>query len=878
MATSFLSPGVYVREIDFSLYVPNLSTTAVGCVGYATKGPINQPQYISNPAQFSSVFGDPSPDMMGPYAALQFLSMGRQLWYVRVAETNDDPNATHAYLSAPAEVTLKEVATKAKIVGTKTNVVTITAANDALTFSVDGTASTLLFEWDPGTGSLVKSISDIANDLNKNANFAAYFTATLSSTGALAIERNIAGSDHGFSIAGTGLTNIFGTGFDPNTPPVAWGTGTISEKAYVIGNKVFPATVNVPSGDTLTFIVDGVVKTVTFPTVVLPDTYTTYTQEGLLDFLNSSATFTNNNLVASFVSGALFVTYTSNSTKTLLMLGGDGQTGDCGQLLFGNVNAAKYIFGNSAPAAITSTTNLLTFKIVDGTVGATFNTYTEYTLTLTPGTYDAASLNGELQAQLQYADDGVTAGGVDLRSFFEFAVVDTTHVSMTYTGSQEYVVYDVTSSAFSKVFGQHPLQKYASTSANDVLTVTATSDGTWGNRLAVAVSNVDVVNGTFTLTVFERGYVVERYDKLVKTPEVLGDGSANPYFIENAINGVSTRITVANDTAAGPTLLPSANATGSATALTGGDDGVADIINPSTFIGVNDEINPTGLQLFRNPEQIDINLVMVPGIASAPVINAMIDICIFRHDCMALVDPPYGLTPQSVVDWANGAGVYSGEHAVFNTSYAALYWPWLQIYDPVNKSTVWTPPSGHLSYIYAYTDYNSETWFAPAGLNRGHLSTPIKAEYIPTLGERDLLYTNNVNPIATFIRDGINVWGQKTLQRNPTALDRVNVRRLMLYLEKVVATAVRTLVFEPSDKITWIQFINLVEPFLESVKSRRGLLEYKVICDETTNTSDAIDRNEMRARIYIRPTKAAEFISIDFVLTDSGTAFSELVY
>jgi phage tail sheath protein FI len=181
---------------------------------------------------------------------------------------------------------------------------------------------------------------------------------------------------------------------------------------------------------------------------------------------------------------------------------------------------------------------------------------------------------------------------------------------------------------------------------------------------------------------------------------------------------------------------------------------------------------------------------------------------------------------------------------------------------------------------YAYNDNTAEVWYAPAGLNRGHLSTPLKADYNPTKGEHDLLYGdgNAVNPIATFKQDGLNIWGQRTLKRTPSALDRVNVRRLLLYLEKVLATATRSLVFEPNDSSTWLSFRNLVTPLLDSVKTRRGITEFKVVCDATVNTPDVIERNEMKAMIYIKPTKTAEFIQLNFIVTSQNSSFEELVF
>jgi hypothetical protein len=246
---------------------------------------------------------------------------------------------------------------------------------------------------------------------------------------------------------------------------------------------------------------------------------------------------------------------------------------------------------------------------------------------------------------------------------------------------------------------------------------------------------------------------------------------------------------------------------------------------------------------------------------------------------MAILDTPDNYSVQQAVDWHNGSGAFS-DHQSFSSSYAAMYYPWIQIYDAYNAVNVWTPPSGHVSGVYAYTDFISETWFAPAGFNRAHIVAGLQVRYSPDQGERELMYGNGnaLNPIVQFPKDGITVWGQRTLQRAPTALDRVNVRRLLLYMRKVVATAVKYLVFEPNDPITWRTFINLVTPFCQTVQSRRGLYDFAVVCDETTNTPDLIDQNTMVGRIYIKPTKAAEIINVDFVISNTGTSFSEEVY
>lgn len=309
--------------------------------------------------------------------------------------------------------------------------------------------------------------------------------------------------------------------------------------------------------------------------------------------------------------------------------------------------------------------------------------------------------------------------------------------------------------------------------------------------------------------------------------------------------------------------------------LSGGDDGLVSVIS-ADYIGVNAP-SRTGLQCFRSPDEIDINLICVPGITAPSVINEMLGLCEERGDAMAIIDTPDNYTVQQVVDWHNGQGAFA-DHQAFNSSYGAMYWPWIQIYDPYNGVEVWTPPSGHVAAIYAYTDFIAETWFAPAGFNRAHIVAGLKVRHSASHGEREHLYgeQNAVNPIVSFPKDGITVWGQRTLQRAPTALDRVNVRRLLLYMRKVISTAVKYLLFEPNDAATWRQFFRLVNPFCEAIKNRRGLYDFRIVCDESTNTPDLIDNNTMRGVIMLKPTKTAEIIQVDFALAPTGASFKEL--
>lgn len=410
----------------------------------------------------------------------------------------------------------------------------------------------------------------------------------------------------------------------------------------------------------------------------------------------------------------------------------------------------------------------------------------------------------------------------------------------------------------------------------DAFVAEALSEGEWGNNISITIED-GTAAGTKRIHVFYNGVQVERWDSID-----LDDTTGNTQFIETKINDVSDYIAVTLDAglAGASAELPADVST--AVALTGGDTDAgnvdaADIIGLAWDAGLS---QATGLQLFASPAAVDVNLLACPGWYDAAVVTELIALCEARYDCMAIIDPPNDLRPSEVVDWHNGTGTWAGQHASFNSSYAALYYPWIKVYDAYAGEYVFTPPSGHVLAVYAYTDWNTESWFAPAGMQRGKVQSGVDVAYGPTPGEMDLLYGdgNAVNPIASFRQDGIVVWGQRTLQRAPTALDRVNVRRLLLYLRKVISTAVNYLVFEPNDEKTWKLFGHLVVPYLNDVRQRRGLYDFRVKCDETTNTPDVIDRNEMRAQIYLKPVKAAEFIQIDLVITTTGADFDEVLY
>lgn len=288
--------------------------------------------------------------------------------------------------------------------------------------------------------------------------------------------------------------------------------------------------------------------------------------------------------------------------------------------------------------------------------------------------------------------------------------------------------------------------------------------------------------------------------------------------------------------------------------------------NPSTS---------TGIYAFQNPESIDINLLLIPGFSTGAIIATAMQMCESRGDALYIVDPPFGLRPQQVVDWHNGM-LLSDQKTAVNSSYGGLYWGWLRVFDQFSSDEIWIPPSGHAAAVFSRTAREGEQWFAPAGLKRGRLLTALDVEYSPTQGERDLLYGSNnaVNPIVKFPQDGIVIWGQRTLQRTQSATDRINNRMLLIFIKKNLVQLLRNFIFEPNDSILWRQVSATIEPFLADIQARRGLTAYRVVVDETNNTPERIDRNELWVSVFLKPTRTVEFVVLNLVMLRTGGSFS----
>ena len=292
-----------------------------------------------------------------------------------------------------------------------------------------------------------------------------------------------------------------------------------------------------------------------------------------------------------------------------------------------------------------------------------------------------------------------------------------------------------------------------------------------------------------------------------------------------------------------------------------------ELINSTNAQGLLGSDYTTAIALLADTDNYQYNVISTPGLyyqGYSTQITSVMNNTIARGDAIAVIDlVPYNTAIATAVNQASG----------IDNSYTATYWPWLQTVDPNSGQLVFIPASTFIPGVYAFTDASSDPWFAPAGITRGGMGQVVRAERRLTSNNRDTLYEANINPIATFPQQGVVVFGQKTLQKAASALDRVNVRRLLITLKDFISQIADNLVFEQNTIATRQNFLTQVNPYLESVQQRQGLYAFKVVMDESNNTPDVIDRNELIGQIFLQPTRTAEFILLDFNVLPTGATF-----
>jgi len=409
----------------------------------------------------------------------------------------------------------------------------------------------------------------------------------------------------------------------------------------------------------------------------------------------------------------------------------------------------------------------------------------------------------------------------------------------------------------------------------------ATSKGISGDEMHIVV--FDYTGG---LTGFDADLAGQRGNAVIETFAFVSQaasaktpqGSSN--FYANVVN-VGSNYVRWMDHDASLTNAGTDITSGSTYASGSGDAGVL----TSSLSGGTDDTPTIGeldtaYQLFADPDTTDINLVMAgscptgtDGVTHATMI---IDLCEGRKDCVGFISPRradvVGVT-SGITQTNNVKGFFdqlaSSSYAVFDSGYKYMY-------DRYNDVYRFVPLNGDIAGLAANTDNVADPWFSPAGYNRGQVRGAVKLAFNPTKGQRDILYPARINPVCTFPGQGTVLFGDKTALSRPSAFDRINVRRLFLVLEKAIATAAKFQLFEFNDPFTQAQFKNLVEPFLRDVQGRRGITDFSVICDETNNTGEVIDRNEFVGDIYIKPARSINYITLNFIAVRTGVSFSEI--
>ena len=375
-----------------------------------------------------------------------------------------------------------------------------------------------------------------------------------------------------------------------------------------------------------------------------------------------------------------------------------------------------------------------------------------------------------------------------------------------------------------------------------------------------------------------QGTVLEKYGFVSKASDAKDD-SGNTNYYKNVITNKSKYVHwLSHPTANTGASYANATSTWGTTATNKSFSNLSANVTISLIGGADGTVSTanvvTAYDEFDNADSVDISLV-VSGPANATIVTDLISMAKTRKDCLVFVSP-------EKADCVDNAGsevtdIKAYRDTLTSTSYAVLDSNWKYQYDKYNDVYRWVPLNGDIAGLCARTDLERDPWFSPGGLNRGIIKNVIKLAYNPTKTNRDDLYVKGINPVVSFQGEGTVLFGDKTMLSKPSAFDRINVRRLFVVLEKSIARAARFSLFEFNDQFTRAQFVALVEPFLRDVQGRRGITDFRVVCDETNNTPEVIDRNEFVGDIYIKPARSINFIQLNFVAVRTGVSFDEVV-
>jgi len=852
-----LSPGVNVSEIDLTTVVPTVATSDGAVAGVFRWGPIGQRTLVDSENQLVSRFGKPTnhnPETF--FTAANFLAYGNRLYVSRAAKTTG---------STPANVTFTLTGNSSSNSNT---VLTGTTANTGLEVGMYITQTSnisVIPLSQTGEAFSIVSINSSAIELSKrivgangssDLNFARLDTtytavATDANTTAVVVanlvnqivrnENEYVSMEGNFdpdllyvakypgAIGNSLKVSICDSAnqFSSNVDLGAFGLQLLvgSNKGYITSNGTSNAAVNTAFGS---IEVDDyiLVGNSTINQQYLKITGKSYSQN-----TTSNLTFSNTgaNGGINTISGSISLNNLTGS-NLVFNIGDIVVYSNTGAVTTGGLTSGASYFvidANSSSINLSSTRDGA--SAITGAASGANNTLTldENQLTLT--------FEDPYRLSQNYSTNNVQ------RYWGYFNLVDTA------PGQSDYV----------RVNGN--------TSANDELHIVVVDE-----------------DGQFTGT---PGTILEAYKGLSRATDATNnDGSTNYY--KTIINDSSEYIWFANDRSAAVsnTALNIQSSTEDSPlymSMKFGSDGLNEANATLPIIG-------SALDLFASPEDIDISLIMqgrplggttvVNGetINNFQLANYIIDnICEVRKDCVALISPDKSKVLNNVGGEALSLKNWRG--AIRSTSYAVLDSGYKYQYDRYNDIYRWVPLNGDIAGLCVRTDNTNDAWWSPAGFNRGNIKNVVKLAWNPRKAERDVLYSNGINPVVTFPGQGTILFGDKTLQAKPSAFDRINVRRLFIVLEKTISQVAQYSLFEFNDEFTRAQFVSLVTPFLREVQGRRGIYDFRVVCDTTNNTPQVIDSNQFVGDIYIKPARSINFIQLNFVSVRTGVDFTEIV-
>lgn len=867
MAT-FVSPGIYTVEKDVSEYITDLSSTIVGIVGTSDKGPTNTPVLVTGAKEFVDIFGAINPKHYLGYAAMAYLEKGATLWVNRVAST--DAKKAVAAFPVPSSYTnyagnweLDSVS-GTDVILKLTNDPSATGANKII--KLDSDTKLPGFDW-----------TDISNDTYINGKLGADYTTFLASDYA----KHIVGGSFTVTLgAGKGtVTTITGVAGDSTTPKIK-----INSSAFVAANSPLTAYAvstltsdgTKPANDTVLIeIARNTTDTASFnlvadDTVVfdlanlqssVQATKLTALEAIMIDAnsvgipLTASDVAGNNEKILAVLNALLYVVNLASApSETTLAAFYAAYRASLGSGVYGvGVISSGASKGYKATSTVLDANGDIVSIRLDSLVAGPLGIYSYGTVNGLVATNQ--TIAGSFTTSLNRPVWEMTESGsywvptiVKISSIGESA---TSNLAVTFGLDKDELTSEQVQKYILKVYERNVAASIDPTS-------TKMSDFTLIEQFDGSLEAVQSKVASFSRKISMKiDYTTTDNVNYTTGAVVYGaesDGLAPDFVLNESETGVGVSL--------GTSFVLGVSQYDKVldAFLTGGT--VGSPISKSDIIG--NAATSTGIYAFANPEVLDVNVLIAPGWSSDPsVARVLAQVSENRGDCMAIIDCPFGLSPQDMIS-------YRKNILNMNTSYAALYYPWVKITDSVNKKDVFIPPSGLVAAQYAYNDQVSDVFYAPAGRTRGTLNTALATEKLLSQGDRDLLYQNQINPIHTEAGYGIYIKGQRTLQTATTALDRVNVRRLLLKLRKVVATGSKIFEFEPNDTTTAYRLKQLAETVLEDHLKRGALQSYTVDVGPTVNTTLVRENNELRMDIRIVPTKTAEIIIETFYIQPQG--------